>query len=60
LLCHGTLFGDAVIFAQAHRAASGGDDTALAEIAELAAALAGSKEQFLCRLPAWPVSMQPS
>jgi urease accessory protein len=47
LLCHGTLFGDAVIFAQAHRAASAGDDMALAEIAELAAALAGSKERFL-------------
>jgi len=47
LLCHGTLFGDAVIFAQARRAASGSDDAALAEIAELAAALAGSKERFL-------------
>jgi urease accessory protein len=47
LLCHGTLFGDAVIFAQAHRAASAGNDAALAEIAELAAALAGSKERFL-------------
>jgi urease accessory protein len=47
LLRHGTLFGDAVIFAQAHRAASAGDEAALAEIAELAAALAGSKERFL-------------
>jgi urease accessory protein len=47
LLCHGTLFGDAVIFAQAHRAASDGNDAVLAEIAGLAAALAGSKERFL-------------
>ena len=47
LLRHGTLFGDAVMFAQAHRAAAAGDAAALAEISELAAALAGSKERFL-------------
>jgi urease accessory protein len=47
LLRHGSLFGDAVIFGHAHRAATCGADQALAEIAELAAALAGTKERFL-------------
>jgi urease accessory protein len=44
---HGSVFCDAVIFCQAHRAAAEGDDAALAAAAELAAALAGSRERFL-------------
>ncbi len=44
---HGNVFGDAVIFCHAHRAAADGNDEALAAAAELAAALAGSRERFL-------------
>jgi urease accessory protein len=44
---HGSVFCDAAIFCHAHRAAAHGDDHALAATAELAAALAGSKERFL-------------
>jgi urease accessory protein len=44
---HGSLFCDAIIFSHAHRAVLRGDDKTLAEIAELAAALVGSKERFL-------------
>jgi urease accessory protein len=44
---YGSPFCDAAIFCHAHRAAARGDDPALAAIAELAAALAGSKERFL-------------
>jgi urease accessory protein len=40
-------FCDAVIFAQAHRAAATGDDVLLRETAELAAALSPSKERHL-------------
>jgi urease accessory protein len=47
LLGHGSLWADAVIFGHAHRAAASQDDRALADLAELAAALAGSKERFL-------------
>jgi urease accessory protein len=43
----GSVLCDAALFAHAHRAATAGDDKALAAIAELAAALAGSKERFL-------------
>ena len=43
----GSVFCDAALFAHAHRAATAGDDKALAAVAELAAALAGSKERFL-------------
>jgi urease accessory protein len=38
---------DAVFFAHAHRAAAAGDDAALREVAELAAAFVPSKERFL-------------
>jgi urease accessory protein len=44
---HGSVFGDAVIFSHAFRATADGDDEALAAMAELAAALAGSRERFL-------------
>lgn len=47
LLRHGSIFCDAVILAAAHRAIAPGDQAGLASIAELAAALAGSKERFL-------------
>jgi len=47
LLRHGSLFSDAVIFGQAHGATACENFAALAEIAELAAALAGTKERFL-------------
>ena len=40
-------FCDAVFFAHAHRATAIGDDTALAAVAELAAAFAPTKERFL-------------
>ncbi len=43
----GSVFCDAALFAHAHRAATAGDDKALAEVAGLAAALAGTKERFL-------------
>jgi urease accessory protein len=47
MLSHGSVFSDAVIFCHACRAAAGSDDEALAAAAELAAALAGSRERFL-------------
>jgi urease accessory protein len=47
MIRQGSVFCDAALFAHAHRAATAGDDTALAAVAELAAALAGSKERFL-------------
>jgi urease accessory protein len=47
IIGHGSVFGDAVIFCHAHRAAANGNDDALATAAELAAALAGSRERFL-------------
>src|SRR6266566_3356728 len=47
VICHGSVSCDAAIFCHAHRAATDGNDEALAATAELAAALAGSKERFL-------------
>jgi urease accessory protein len=47
MIQQGSVLCDAALFAHAHRAATAGDDEALAAIAELAAALAGSKERFL-------------
>lgn len=47
VLAHGGPFCDAVVFVHAHRAAATRDDAALREVAELAAALAPSKERFL-------------
>jgi urease accessory protein len=47
MIRQGSVFCDAALFAHAHRAAAAGHDTALAAVAELAAALAGSKERFL-------------
>ena len=47
MIRQGSVFCDAALFAHAHRAATAGDDKALAAVAELAAALAGSKERFL-------------
>lgn len=47
LIGHGSVACDAVIFCHAHRAAGSGNDAALADAAELAAALAGSRERFL-------------
>jgi urease accessory protein len=47
MIHHGSVFCDAAIFCHAHHAAARGDDHALAATAELAAALAGSKERFL-------------
>ena len=47
MIYRGALFCDAAIFAHAHRTAAAGDDRALAAVAELAVALAGSKERFL-------------
>jgi urease accessory protein len=47
MINHGSVFSDAAIFCHAHRAAAEGDDAALAAAAELAAALAGSRERFL-------------
>ena len=43
----GSGFCDAVLFAQAYRAIAAGTETMLAEVAELALALAPSKERFL-------------
>jgi len=43
----GSVFCDAAIFCHAYRAAASEDDNALANTAELAAALIGSKERFL-------------
>jgi urease accessory protein len=45
LLRRGSGWNDLVLFAEAHRAVSRGDATALAEVAELGAALAGSNER---------------
>jgi urease accessory protein len=47
MIRQGSVFCDAALFAHAHRAAVAGDDETLAAVAELAAALAGSKERFL-------------
>jgi urease accessory protein len=47
MIGHGSVFCDAVIFCHAYRGASDGNDTVLAAAAELAAALAGSRERFL-------------
>lgn len=47
MLSDGGGYCDAVLFAQAHRAALGDDDIALQDIAELAAAFAPSKERHL-------------
>jgi len=47
LLTHGGGWSDAVLFAAAHRAAAAKDRDALCEVAELAAALAPSKERRL-------------
>ena len=62
LLAHGNLWNDAVLFAAAHRAA--GDSGRLAEVVELAEALAGSAERhretmlqgeaFLAAAASWP------
>jgi urease accessory protein len=47
MLADGAGFCDAVLFAQSHRAVAAGDEKALREVAELAAALAPSKERHL-------------
>jgi urease accessory protein len=47
MLEEGSGFCDAVLFAHAHRAVSGDDDKTLRAVAELAAALAPSKERHL-------------
>ena len=47
LLTDGAGYCDAVLFTQCYRACSSGDDRALREVAELAAALAPSRERFL-------------
>jgi urease accessory protein len=47
MLAEGGGFCDAVLFAQAHRAVESNDDKALRAVAELAAALAPSKERHL-------------
>jgi urease accessory protein len=47
MLAEGGGFCDAVLFAHAHRAAAGVDDTVLRAVAELAAAFAPSKERHL-------------
>jgi urease accessory protein len=47
MIRHGSVFCDAALFCHAHRAAAGGNDATLAAVAELAAALVGSKERFL-------------
>ena len=47
MLAEGGGYCDAVLFAHAHRATLSGDDTALRAVAELAAALAPSKERHL-------------
>jgi urease accessory protein len=44
---HGSVFSDAVIFVNTHRAVARSDAKALTAIAELAAALPGSEERFL-------------
>src|SRR5665811_434766 len=47
MLAEGGGFCDAVLFAHAHRAVRDADDTALRDVAELAAAFAPSKERHL-------------
>ena len=47
MLAEGAGYCDAVLFAHAHRAVSGGDEKSLRAVAELAAALAPSKERHL-------------
>jgi urease accessory protein len=47
MIRQGSVFCDAALFVHAHRVAADGDDKALAAVAELAAALAGSEERFL-------------
>ena len=47
MIGRGSVSCDAAIFCHAHRAVASGDDGALATAAELAAALAGSRERFL-------------
>ena len=47
LLAHGAARNDAILFAVAYRAAEAGDGPVLAEVAELALALAGSEERRL-------------
>jgi urease accessory protein len=47
MLGEGSGFCDAVLFAHAYRAIAAGDDVALREVAELAAAFVPSKERFL-------------
>jgi urease accessory protein len=46
MLTHGVGMSDGIFFSQAHRAASCGDDAALAEVAELAAAFVPTRERF--------------
>jgi urease accessory protein len=47
MIRHGGVFCDAALFCHAHRAVAAGDDSALAQTAELAAAFVASKERFL-------------
>jgi len=47
MIGEGAGFADAVLFSRAHDAIAANDDTALAVVAELAAALVASKERFL-------------
>lgn len=47
IMAEGSGFCDAVFFAQAHRAVTAGDDKALRDVAELAAAFVPSKERHL-------------
>ncbi|MDJ1158976.1 urease accessory UreF family protein [Chelatococcus sp. SYSU_G07232] len=47
LLAHGAPVNDAILLAEAHRAAAAGDAPALARVAELALALAASRERHL-------------
>ncbi|MCC6777398.1 MAG: urease accessory protein UreF [Hyphomicrobiales bacterium] len=47
VIAHGNGFCDGVLLSHAHRAATGRNDTALREVAELAAAFASSKERYL-------------
>jgi len=47
MMSHGAGFCDAVLFVHAHRAASENDETALCDVAELAAAFSPTKERHL-------------
>lgn len=47
MLTHGSGWSDSVFFSAAHRALTGADNAALSETAELAAALAASRERYL-------------